>query len=142
MPTVLCARPVTSSTPAAGHAGAITTKNVHGKATASDNNSKITKCGWSTRKQARTGQRTPSRRHDEPFRLTRSMTRLPSLLGFRTFRLAMNCTQFRHGRFAAARRRTQIIRLCAGARGSAHAPDAMHNGSYVIRQENGARGSP
>ena len=49
MLTVLCARPVTSSTPAAGHAGAITTKNVHDKATASDNNSKITKCGWSTR---------------------------------------------------------------------------------------------
>jgi hypothetical protein len=39
---------VTSSTPAAGHAGAITTKNVHDKTTASDNNSKITKCGWST----------------------------------------------------------------------------------------------
>ena len=39
---------MTSSTPAAGHAGAITTKNVHDKATASDNNSKITKCGWST----------------------------------------------------------------------------------------------
>jgi hypothetical protein len=35
---------VTSSTPA----GAITTKNVHGKATASDNNSKIAKCGCST----------------------------------------------------------------------------------------------
>jgi len=48
MLTVLCARPVTSSTPAAGHAGAITTKNVHDKAAASDNNSKITKCGWST----------------------------------------------------------------------------------------------
>jgi hypothetical protein len=48
MLTVLYARPVTSSTPAAGHAGAITTKNVHDKATASDNNSKITKCGWST----------------------------------------------------------------------------------------------
>jgi hypothetical protein len=41
--------PVTSSTAAAGHAGAITTKNVHGKATASDNNSKITKCGWRDR---------------------------------------------------------------------------------------------
>ena len=39
--TALCARPVTSSTPAAGHAGAITTKNVHDKATASDNNFKI-----------------------------------------------------------------------------------------------------
>src|SRR5580658_9522880 len=48
MLTVLCARPVTSSTPASGHAGAITTTNVHHKATASDNNSKITKCGWST----------------------------------------------------------------------------------------------
>ena len=41
-------RPVTSSTPAAGHAGANTTKNVHDKATTSDNDSKITKCGWST----------------------------------------------------------------------------------------------
>jgi hypothetical protein len=46
---------VTSSTPAAGHAGAITTKNVHDKATASDNNSKITKCGWSTSDPLRPG---------------------------------------------------------------------------------------
>jgi hypothetical protein len=48
MLTALCARPVTSSTPGAGHAEAITTKNVHDKATASDNNSEITKCGWSS----------------------------------------------------------------------------------------------
>jgi hypothetical protein len=40
--------PVTGSTPVVGHVGATTTKSVDDKATASNNNSKITKCGWSS----------------------------------------------------------------------------------------------
>lgn len=100
------------------------------------------------RKQARPGQRAPSRRHDEPFRLTRSMTRLPSLLGFRTFRLAINCTQFG---MVGVRSRPQMHSdrpaLC-GARRSAHTSDAMHNGGSArvlpdtsITQRGGGQGT-
>jgi hypothetical protein len=84
------------------------------------------------RKQARPGQRAPSRRHDEPFRLTRSMTRLPSLLGFRTFRLAINCTQFD---MVGVRSRPQMHSdrpALRGARRSAHTSDAMHNGGSRV----------
>ena len=66
------------------------------------------------RKQARPGQHAPSRRHDEPFRLTRSMTRLPSLLGFRTFGWRSTALSSAWSGFADARRCTQIVRLCAG----------------------------
>jgi len=38
----------TSSTPANGHDGATVTSNEPATATTSDNNYKITKCGWST----------------------------------------------------------------------------------------------
>jgi hypothetical protein len=58
MLTILCAPARDQQHAAAGHAGAITTKNVHDKATASDN-SKITKCGWSTSAQISPGVMCP-----------------------------------------------------------------------------------
>lgn len=53
-------RPVTSSTPVAGHDGATATRKEPATPTTSDNDSKITKCGWSiSQPPRRTGSAIP-----------------------------------------------------------------------------------